>query len=221
MASPIPILYSFRRCPYAIRARMAISYTGVQCELREVVLKDKPQEMLDLSPKGTVPVLQLDDRIIDESLDILHWALQQSDPDNWLQPGCNHPLLSDCDDRFKFYLDRYKYADRYPEHDAATYFASGVEYLVELERWLSNNVTRGSFLFGERVSWVDIAIFPFVRQFAFVDKPAFDRLATPRLQTWLDGFLASKLFHSVMHKYPAWQPQDQATIFPGKSKPLS
>ena len=216
MASPIPILYSFRRCPYAIRARMAMHYAGVQCELREVVLKDKPQAMLDLSPKGSVPVLQ-----IDESLDILHWALQQSDPDNWLQPGFPHSLLSCCDDYFKLNLDRYKYSDRYPEHDAATYFASCVEYLVELEQLLSNNVTHGSFLVGERVSWIDVAIFPFVRQFAFVDKPAFDRLDTPWLQAWLNYFLESNLFNSVMQKYPAWQPNDQAILFPGESKPSS
>ena len=200
---------------------MAICYAGVQCELRELVLKDKPQAMLDLSPKGTVPVLQLDNSMIDESLDILHWALQKSDPDNWLQPGFPHPLVSRCDEYFKFYLDRYKYSDRYPEHDAATYFASGVEYLIELEYSLSNNVTHGPFLLGERVSWLDIAIFPFVRQFAFVDKPAFDRLATPKLQAWLDYFLESRLFNSVMHKYPAWQPEDQVVLFPDKSEPPS
>ena len=123
-----------------------MSYAGVQYELREVLLKDKPQAMLDLSPKGTVPVLQFGDSMIDESLDVLHWALQQSDPENWLKPGFPHPLVSRCDEYFKFHLDRYKYSDRYPEHDAATYFASGVEYLVELEHLLSNNVTHGSFL---------------------------------------------------------------------------
>ena len=177
--------------------------------------------MLDLSPKGTVPVLQLNQSMFDESLDILHWALQKSDPDDWLHPGFPHALVSRCDDYFKFYLDRYKYSDRYPEHDTATYFAFGVEYLDELEHLLSNNVTHASFLSGERVSWVDVAIFPFVRQFAFVDKPAFDRLATPKLQAWLDYFLESRLFNSVMHKYPAWQPEDQAIRFPGEFKPPS
>ena len=220
MASSIPILYSFRRCPYAIRARMAMSYAGIQCELREVVLKDKPQAMLDLSSKGTVPVLQLEDDIIDESLDVLYWALQKSDPQGWLQPGFPHPLVSRCDDYFKFHLDRYKYSDRYPERDAAIYFAAGVEYLLELEHSLSNPGVHRSFLVGNRVSWVDVAIFPFVRQFAFVDKPAFDRLAMPELKAWLDYFLESNLFNSVMDKYPMWQSEDEAIRFPTQSNPL-
>lgn len=207
MASSIPILYSFRRCPYAIRARMALGYAGIQYELREVVLKTKPQAMLELSSKGTVPVLQLEDKVIDESVDVLHWALQQSDPQDWLQPGFPHSLVSRCDDYFKFHLDRYKYSDRFPEQDAATYLAAAVQYLLELEHLLSDSGDLDSFLLGDRISWVDVAIFPFVRQFAFVDKPAFDRLDTPKLQAWLGYFLESNLFNSVMRKYPMWQPE--------------
>jgi len=109
------ILYSFRRCPYAMRARMAIAASGLQVELREVVLRDKPQALLDISPKATVPVLQTSEgTIIDESLDIMHWALQQSDPENWLA-NIDHDLISNNDGDFKHWLDRYKYADRHPK----------------------------------------------------------------------------------------------------------
>ena len=190
------VLYSFRRCPYAMRARMALRYSGVPLSIVEVSLKAKPAEMLAASPKGTVPVLVCaDGSVIEQSLDIMHWALARHDPDNWLQPGCA-ALIEDNDTRFKVLLDRYKYAIRYPEHPMEYYRAQGAEFLQRLEDVLA----RSPYLAGPALSMADVALAPFVRQFAHVDRDWFEQAPYPRLNAWLERFLASELFSSVMKK---------------------
>jgi len=202
-----PILYSFRRCPYAIRARLAIKVSKIQVELREVLLADKPKELLACSPKGTVPVLVLPDgEVIEESLDIMYWALSQLDPFNWLQHSektMNEvSRLIDCNDNdFKHHLDRYKYADRFPEQSMETYRLQAEGFLQELEEKLSQN----QFLISNEVSLADMAILPFVRQFAHVDRTWFYDSQYQKLQAWLDYLLEAELFSSVMKKYPRWR----------------
>ena len=190
------VLYSFRRCPYAMRARMALHYSGVPLSIVEVSLKAKPEQMLAASPKGTVPVLVCaDGSVIEQSLDIMHWALARNDPDNWLQPGCNE-LIEANDTTFKVLLDRYKYAIRYPEHPMAFYRAQGAEFLQRLEDVL----TRSPYLAGPALSLADVALAPFVRHFAHVDRDWFAQAPYPHLNAWLERFLASELFSSVMRK---------------------
>lgn len=205
----LPILYSFRRCPYAIRARMAITYASITLELREVALANKPAAMLAISPKGTVPVLQLSDRVIDESLQVMEWALNQSDPENWLALDSQQEQLSlieENDNEFKAWLDKYKYWDRFPEQSQQDYRIKAENFLSKLESRLQKN----SYLFGDKICMADIAIFPFIRQFAFVDKSWFDQSDYPSVQCWLDQFLQSTLFEQVMIKQAVWQqPDDQ------------
>ena len=190
------VLYSFRRCPYAMRARMALRYSGVPLSIVEVSLKAKPAEMLAASPKATVPVLVCaEGSVIEQSLDIMHWALARHDPDNWLQPGCA-ALIEENDTRFKMLLDRYKYAIRYPEHPMEYYRAQGAEFLQRLEDVLA----RSAYLAGPALSLADVALAPFVRQFAHVDRDWFEQAPYPRLNAWLERFLASELFSSVMKK---------------------
>lgn len=208
----LPILYSFRRCPYAIRARLAIAYARQQVELREVVLRDKPQQMLQISPKGTVPVLQLPDgSVIDESRDVMLWALHLNDPDGLLanEPSAETAdLLDENDGEFKHWLDRYKYADRYPEQTAEHYRGKGEEFLEKLELRLRKN----AYLSGDQIRITDIAIMPFVRQFAMVDKNWFDQTPFPALQRWLGKWLKEELFIKMMKKRAPWQ-QGQARTF--------
>lgn len=206
----LPILYSFRRCPYAIRARMALRYAGVQVELREVLLKDKPASMLAASSKGTVPVLIFPDgEVLDESFDVMRWALEQSDSDHWwlkeFEAEANE-LIQWNDGEFKQHLDHYKYFERYssgksPEHSVEFYRAQAEEFLTALEQRLSVE----KYLLGKSISIADIAIFPFIRQFAFADKNWFDASPYPKLKIWLSGFLESDLFLSIMDKNPVWQ----------------
>lgn len=199
-----PILYSFRRCPYAIRARMVLHYSAIDYELREVDLKFKPAAMLAASPKGTVPVLVVDEMVIDESLAIMQWGLAQTDEEDWLSTPLDHPLLLRNDDYFKHYLDRYKYCDRYPEGSKDDYFHQAAVFLNELEGVLAASTSGHYFLESARISSVDVAIFPFVRQFAFADKARFDQMNLPKLQQWLQWFLAAPLFLNVMHKQACW-----------------
>lgn len=213
----LPVLYSFRRCPYAIRARLGISASQTQVQLREVVLKDKPAAMLEASPKGTVPVLVLTkEQVIAESLDIMHWALNQHDPDNWLasdnpeQQQLIAALIADNDRVFKPNLDKYKYFDRFPEQTQAAYRHQCESTLQQLEHCLQ----RTKFLTADRCTLADAAIFPFIRQFAFVDKVWFDQSPYPALQAWLDNWLNSSQFLAVMHKYPQWQTDQLVTTFP-------
>ncbi len=207
------ILYSFRRCPYAMRARLAIAYSQQPVALREVVLKNKPQALLASSAKGTVPVLVLEDgSVIDESLDIMAWTLEKSDPDAWLSADllAMLNLIDENDFEFKKWLDRYKYADRFPEHSTDYYRQQGEEFLFKLE----HRLLASPYLFGQRISLADSAIFPFVRQFAAVDPTHFAQSPFPHLQRWLTDFSNSALFHSVMEKYPPWLESQQEITFP-------
>jgi glutathione S-transferase len=196
MLHTLPILYSFRRCPYAIRARLAITYAGIPVEIREVQLKQKPEQMLAISPKGTVPVLQLTDgKVIDESLDIMRWALAQNDPEHWLDTDNDTDrLILWNDGEFKYYLNRYKYADRYTELRPSQYRSHAEKFLIALESKLSQTL----YLGGSHFSIVDAAIFPFIRQFAAVDKPWFASQPYQNLNKGLTRLLASDLFVSVM-----------------------
>jgi glutathione S-transferase len=209
-----PVLYSFRRCPYAMRARMALLASGTTCELREIVLRNKPQEMLQASPKGTVPVLVLSDgKVIDESLDIMLWALQQNDPEQWLVPATESletmlQLIAQNDGEFKRHLDRYKYPDRYDNVDPLQHRAQGSQFLALLE----DRLARHPFLFGPHPALADIAIFPFVRQFAETDRTWFDAQPWPHLHRWLGGWLTSDVFERIMQKYEPWRPDD-APVF--------
>jgi len=214
--SALPILYSFRRCPYAMRARMALIVGGMQCQLREVDLGNKPEDMLRVSPKGTVPVLLFaDGSVLDESLDIMLWALSQSDIPAWLNPEAGSldtmlDLIERNDSEFKHHLDRYKYPDRYTaeQADPLAHRAAACTYLNELEALLNTN----DFLFGPHASLADLAVFPFVRQFAATDSDWFASLDSPRLHAWLTGWQESDLFTAAMHKHPVWQ-TDSAPAF--------
>ncbi|MGJ8688042.1 MAG: glutathione S-transferase [Gammaproteobacteria bacterium] len=203
--TPRPILYSFRRCPYAMRARLAIAYAQQCVELREVVLKNKPPEMLAISPKATVPVLQLlDASVIDESRDVMYWALQSNDPHGLLAGEPNvvtTALLDENDGDFKHWLDRYKYADRYPEYSAEEYRAKGEVFLQKLELRLQEH----AYLGGDKPHITDIGTMPFVRQFSMVDKVWFDQAPYPALRAWLEWWLASEVFVKVMKKYSPWR----------------
>ncbi len=198
-----PILYSFRRCPYAIRARMALAYAQISVEHREVVLRHKPAAMLAASPKGTVPVLVLSDgRVIDESLGVMHWALEQHDPDHWLATGEEAEKLIDLfDTEFKPILDRYKYWDRYPEFSQQDYLEQAMPYL----RQLDDRLQKDEYLFGRNPGLADVALFPFIRQFVFSDKATFDKLPCTTLSAWLNRWLESPLFLNVMQKFDAWR----------------
>ena len=199
-----PILYSFRRCPYAIRARLALTISGTACDLREVKLSAKPRAMLDASPKGTVPVLVLpgapvlpgatvlDATVLDESLDIMRWALARNDPEGWLARG-DADLIALNDGAFKHDLDRYKYPERCGA-DALAHRESGLAFLQEIERRLAV----GGQLCGTARGLADAAIMPFIRQFAAVDREWFAALPLPHLQEWLAGHLASELFMTIM-----------------------
>ena len=210
MTSALPVFYSFRRCPYAIRARLALAVSGVDYELREVSLKSKPDELLAASPKGTVPVLVLPGgQVIDESLDIMRWALAQNDPDGWL----NHPLdemlalIAGNDGHFKRALDRYKYPNRYPLESGGDVKAFALAQRLEAAGWLQTLEPRLSqgWLFGNQPSLADMAILPFVRQFAHTEAAWFAAQTWPQLRAWLTYFEASALFESVMAKHKSWQ----------------
>jgi glutathione S-transferase len=206
-----PVLYSFRRCPYAMRARLAILAADVEVELREVVLRDKPQAFLDTSPSSTVPCLALQDQVIDESLDIMIWALSLSDPQGLLNmPQAGRDLIARCDGPFKHALDRTKYTTRYPDDDPTHHRAEASGFLADL------NAQIDVHLF-DQPSLADVAIAPFVRQFAFIDKPWFDAQPWPQLQGWLARFLASDAFVRVMVKYPQWRQGDAPTVFPSRA----
>lgn len=202
-----PVFYSFRRCPYCMRAHMALKYAGIKAELREVDLNDYPPQAQAISPKATVPVLLLPDgNIIDESWDIVKWALEQSDPDNWCGENGKYMLDAEIlietnDFSFKEDLDHYKYADRYPEHTAEHYRQACEEFIEELEEMLADN----SYLLAEQLSLADIGVFPFVRQFSLVDEEWFASAPYPRVRQWLNLLIKTRLFQQVFQKHETWR----------------
>jgi glutathione S-transferase len=211
----LPILYSFRRCPYAIRARMAIKRSGIAVELREVILSDKPAEMIAASPKGTVPILILpDETVIDESYDIMCWVLAINDPDKWLPESeilrqKMNDLIETNDGSFKECLDKYKYAARFPEYSVEVYRHQAEGQLQMLE----NLLVESDYLIGDHMTMGDIAIFPFIRQFAFVDKNWFDQSQYIKLRAWLESILNMDAFTDIMKKYPQWASGSQGVEF--------
>ena len=212
--SPYPRLYSFRRCPYAMRARLGLLFAGRQVELREITLKNKPPQMLAISPKGTVPVLQLlDGTVIEESREIMTWALEQQDAQGLLAaqtlPQAN-ALIDKNDNEFKYWLDRYKYADRHLDMSQAEYRQRGEAFLQMLEELLIKN----PYLLGESITIADIGIMPFVRQFAHVNRKVFYDLPYPSLQRWLQDWLNHPLFLQAMTKFAPWQEKDDVVVFP-------
>ena len=200
-----PILYSFGRCPYAMRARLAIDAAGIEVETREILLKDKPKEMLAASAKGTVPVLVLPNgEVIDESLDIMFWALEQNDPKNLLDDKIfksANSLIQENDLSFKSSLDKYKYSVRFPEKSEQEYRSNCEVFLTEIEKHLNQN----EFVLGANQTIADITIFPFIRQFAFVDKAWFDASPYEKLKSWLSNHLESEAFERIMVKREVWK----------------
>ena len=211
-----PVLYTFRRCPYAIRARLALRYAGIKVVLREVDLRRKPVSMVNISPKGTVPVLVLDGKscglhVIDESVDIMFWALGQNDPDGWLRVGREiaNIWIQKNDVQFKPWLDRYKYPERgapFAEGNARRHCE---KFMDELEQCLRLQ----PYICSSQASIVDYALYPFVRQFAFVDRDWFLSSEYVAVSRWLQAWLESPLFSAVMGKYVPWQPGDTVTLF--------
>lgn len=220
MTAALPLLYSFRRCPYAMRARMALLAAGQACELREVVLRDKPQALRDASPKATVPVLVLPDgAAIDESLAIMRWALAQRDPLGWCTPSHGTlaqmlELVAANDTRFKPLLDRYKYPQRFGLADGGLGRDGGAQFLHELQQRLAHQ----PYLFGEQAALADVALVPFVRQFAGVDADWFAAQPWPDLQRWLRDWQTTTLFAQAMLKFAPWHPQD-APVLLGEQPP--
>lgn len=215
--SDLPVLYSFRRCPYAIRARLAIYSSGRPVELREIVLRDKAPEFLQASPSATVPCLKTHDEVIDESWDIMLWALEFSDPENWLRPELGtmaemQDLVRQCDGPFKSHLDRYKYDVRYEDAHREDERALAAEYLFGLNERLE----QAQWLFGSSASLADFAILPFARQFANADRSWFDAQAWQPLRIWLEAFESSHAFQTVMPKWTKWVSGDAPVRFPAE-----
>tara|TARA_Y100001970_G_C14243581_1_gene866456 strand:- start:471 stop:1106 length:636 start_codon:yes stop_codon:yes gene_type:complete len=206
----IPILYSFRRCPYAMRARMALAYSKITYEHREILLSNRPDSLYEISPKGTVPVLQLSDGIIiDESIDVMKWCLDINDPNDWYKEQCieQDNLIINNDTNFKYWLDRYKYHIRYEEQ-------SFEEYQNQVKKIFNEynlRLDKQSFLMGDKISLSDIALMPFVRQAAHVDLDWFKKNFLS-LSQWLEKFKVSPLFTSIMKKYEIWEENNQGVL---------
>jgi glutathione S-transferase len=212
----LPILYSFRRCPYAMRARLAIDASAIVCELREITLRDKPADMLRASPKATVPVL-VDEAgfVIDESFEIMLWALRRNDPENWLKPERGDAdemlsLIERFDTEFKGHLDRYKYPGRFADADPAFSRSEASRKLMELE----NRLQGARFLFGTHATLADMAIAPFVRQFANVDVAWFENQSWTQLGGWLAAIVNSPRFVRIMRPLKPWVPGTRGVQFP-------
>jgi glutathione S-transferase len=202
MTVSLPILYTFRRCPYAMRARMALYTAKINHEHREISLKNKPPEFLEISPKGTVPVLQFGDgRLLEESLDIMKWALNIS-----RLPLEEAELIAENDTTFKKALDRYKYPGRYPEEEGLDYRSQCASFLKKLENHLT------PFLISKVVTFNDMALFPFIRQFSLVDPDWFEAQAYPNLKAWLNSLITSTVFGQVMEERPLWVSGSEPTI---------
>lgn len=204
----VPVLYSFRRCPYAMRLRLALVACSHRVELREVILRDKPAEFLEVSPSATVPCLQSNGGWIDESLDAMQFVLSVNDPEGWLDmPQSGHDWIVRADGPFKDALDRTKYATRYPSVDVSVERAKACAFLADLDEQIAE------WIF-DKPTLADYAILPFVRQFAFVDKAWFDAQPWPNVQAWLERFLESEPFAAIMQKYPQWRSGEPGVAFP-------
>lgn len=200
-----PVLYSYRRCPYAMRARMTLAYAGIAVEVREISLKEKPPSMLAISPKGTVPILQHGKLVLEQSLDIMKWALSQHDPDGWLTKENILDvitLINANDGDFKKILDQYKYPARFPELNPEDVLAKALNQHL---RPLNDQLKKTQYLLGAKLSMADVAIFPFIRQFHMVDEALFSLYQLEALKKWLNDHIESDLFINVMQKYPVWQ----------------
>lgn len=214
------ILWSFRRCPYAMRARLAIAASGIEVQLREILLRDKPDAFKAASPKATVPVLVADDGLLlEESRDIMFWALGQHDPESWLQCWRDDEagvsaFLDELDGPFKTHLDRYKYDSRYEGEDALAHRTAGVAFLERIDARLATQPA----LSGQIAGLMDYATLPFVRQFRIADPKWFDQQAWPHLHNWLQSFLASDRFAAIMTKYVPWQDGEPGVAFPPDSR---
>ena len=210
-----PILYSFKRCPYAMRARMALQLTNIKCEIREVRLNNKPKHMLEVSPKGTVPVLILNDRTIEESMEVIDWALNQKNvfegnlKENQIK--ISDELIKRFDDKFKYHLDRYKYASRYGDVDEIHHRKKCEKILIEIEDIISDD----EWFFGKKINKLDISILPFIRQFRIADADWFDNhKRLKKVKNYLHNFLASKILKDVMINYDVWKEESEISYFP-------
>ena len=210
-----PILYSFKRCPYAMRARMALQLTNIKCEIREVRLNNKPKHMLEVSPKGTVPVLILNDRTIEESMEVIDWALNQKNvfegnlKENEIK--ISNALIERFDDKFKYHLDRYKYASRYGDVDEIHHRKKCEKILLEIEDIISDE----EWFFGKKINKLDISILPFIRQFRIADADWFDNhKRLKKVKNYLHNFLASKILKDVMINYDVWKEESEISYFP-------
>ena len=213
----MPILYSFKRCPYAMRARMALCLSKTIVELREVSLRNKPQSMLEISPKGTVPVLLLDDgSVIDESIEIIEWCINNKkdmfkDTLNKDQVLFTEDAIKLFDEKFKFHLDRYKYASRYENVDATSHKDACLDILKTLDKYINNT----KWFFSNNINKIDISVLPFIRQFRIADPEWFDaNQDIPNIQIWLKNFLQSKLLNIVMVNFEVWEPNNPIKLFP-------
>ena len=213
----MPILYSFKRCPYAMRARMALCLSKTIVELREVRLRNKPQSMLEISPKGTVPVLLLDDgSVIDESIEIIEWCINNKkdmfkDTLNKDQELFTEDAIKLFDEKFKFHLDRYKYASRYENVDATSHKDACLDILKTLDKYINNT----KWFFSNNINKIDISVLPFIRQFRIADPEWFDvNQDIPNIQIWLENFLQSKLLNIVMVNFEVWEPNNPIKLFP-------
>tara|TARA_B100000609_G_C17177745_1_gene415320 strand:- start:232 stop:885 length:654 start_codon:yes stop_codon:yes gene_type:complete len=213
-----PILYSFKRCPYAMRSRMALKLADIRCEIREVRLNNKPNQMLDASPKGTVPVLILEDKIIDESIDIINWVLFKVDifKGNLEQDKHNltEELICIFDEKFKYHLDRYKYSNRYKDTNLEFHRSECKKILLDLENLISHT----KWFFGDKLNKLDIAILPFIRQYRIADPDWFDsQIDIYKVKKVLSNFLGSKLFTDIMQNYEVWEEGSELVYFPPKN----
>ena len=212
-----PILYSFKRCPYAMRARMALKLGNIKCELREVELSNKPEHMIKISPKATVPVLITDGIVIEESIDIINWAIKKknifknniSKKDELL----TEEIIELFDTEFKYHLDRYKYSSRYENVDIKLHRSECLKILVKLEKYIS--CEKDKWIFGNNVNKLDICVLPFIRQFKIADPKWFNqREKIKKVRNVLNNFIDSNLFKQIMHGYRVWNEDDDPVYFP-------
>ena len=211
----LPILYSFKRCPYAMRVRMALRLANIQCEIREIRLNNKPDSMLDVSPKGTVPVLILDETVIDESVDIIDWVIKKRNifvgNITESQISLTNKIIDIFDDKFKHHLDRYKYSSRYENEDPLFHRNECKKILLEVNGLISDK----DYFFSNEFNKIDISILPFLRQFRIADAKWFDEdMNIARIHKYLHKFLQSKLLEDVMVNIKEWKEGSDIKIFP-------